>query len=430
MSTPKVVIIIILFVVIWVFRFQQFYHSHPPYHDGQQVSMTITLQQEPDFSYKGQKFSIKTPTNQLIAVTAGTFPRYHYGQVITIRGKLKAFTFPDGQTILTLYQPEISLQQEADNPLAAVANAIRLHTRTLYKNVLPPVSASLLMGMIFGANEKFPDDFRQALQTTGVLHVIAASGMNVTFISAALLFTLGLFLKRRVALIFGCLGIIFYVFLVGFQPSILRASIMGLLAFGASLLGRQHIGVVALLVSGYLLLLWQPNFLLDVGFQLSFMATAGIMFLKPLLDEPLLKFGKVGEMGGETVTTTLAAQLGTLPILLSVFGQFGIVSVLVNGLVLWTIPFIMVFGSLAAIAGLLSTPLGQLFLYPAYAFLYFFEIVVSFFCKSNLVIHSPVLPPAIWIGYYFLLASWVFFQKKKMQLKTDPNTHRSLLPDV
>jgi competence protein ComEC len=87
------------------------------------------------------------------------------------------------------------------------------------------------MGMVFGANEKFPSDFRQALQTIGVLHVIAASGMNVTFVSAALLYTLGLFLKRRTALVFGMAGIVFYVFLVGFQPSILRASIMGILAF-------------------------------------------------------------------------------------------------------------------------------------------------------------------------------------------------------
>src|SRR6185312_6794584 len=125
----------------------------------------------------------------------------------------------------------------------------------------------------------------------GVLHVIAASGMNVTFVSAALLFSLGLFLNRRNALLFGSLGIIFYLFLVGLQPSILRASIMGLLAFGAGLLGRQHIGIFALFVSGYVLLLWQPNFLFDVGFQLSFMATCGIMFMKPLLDHWLAKLG-------------------------------------------------------------------------------------------------------------------------------------------
>jgi len=149
--------------------------------------------------------------------------------VVVIHGELKAYTFPDGQTIFTLYNPTISLKKDADNPIAAVANVIRSRTNVLYNEVLPQVPASLLMGMVFGVNEKFPNDFRQALQTTGVLHVIAASGMNVTFVSSALLYTLGLFLNRRSALLFGIVGIIFYVFLVGFQPSILRASIMGFL---------------------------------------------------------------------------------------------------------------------------------------------------------------------------------------------------------
>jgi competence protein ComEC len=430
MSIIKVSLLSFLLLVLLLFRFQQFYHTHPSYYDGQRVILTTTLQAEPTTTYKGQKFSIKTQTNQLIAVTTAVIPRYHFGQVISVSGKLKAYTFPDGQTILTMYRPNITLKKEAASPIAGVANLIRARTLLLYQKTLPPVSASLLMGMIFGANEPFPADFRQALQTTGVLHVIAASGMNVTFVSAALLFTCGLFLKRRLALMVGVLGIIFYVFLVGFQPSILRAGIMGLLAFGAALLGRQHFGVIALLVSGYLLLLWQPNYLLDVGFQLSFMATLGILFLKPLLDQPLEKLGKLGELGGETVTTTVAAQLGTLPILLSVFGQFGLLSILVNAIVLWTIPYIMVIGSIAAIIGLLFPWLGQLLLYPANPFLFYFESLVTFFGKSGWVIHSGPLPPAVWIGYYLLLGSLVLLQKKKLQLKTDPNARKSFLSDI
>lgn len=423
MSYRKLFVIIFILLLVLIFRFHGFYQANPPYHAGQQVILTTTLQQEPALSYKGQKFSIKTPTNQFISISTDTYPRYHFGQVVTVTGRLRAYTFPDGQTILTLYRPTIILKKYADNPVAAIANGIRARTRSLYTHVLPPVSASLLMGMIFGANEKFPQDFRQALQTTGVLHVIAASGMNVTFISAALLFSLGLFMKRRMTIVIGGLGIIFYVFLVGFQPSILRASIMGLLAFGAAILGRQHIAIFGLLVSGYLLLLWHPNYLFDVGFQLSFLAIMGIMFLKPLLDRPLGKAGRLGKFGGETVTTTLAAQLGTLPVLLSVFGQFGILSIFVNTIVLWTIPYIMLFGSIAAITGLLFPFVGQLFLYPAYPFLIYFESVVAFFGKSSLVLHSNPLPPAVWIGYYFILGSWVLLNKKHMLLRTDPLAH-------
>ncbi|MGH9856634.1 MAG: ComEC/Rec2 family competence protein, partial [Acidobacteriota bacterium] len=318
--------------------------------------------------------------------------------MLDISGKLDAKQVSEERTIYLLYQPKILVQKEAANSVAALAQHIRQRTKALYESALPPVSSSLLMGMVFGAREQFPDDFWNALQTTGVLHVIAASGMNVTFVSAALLFTLGAFLKRQLALVIGCLGIIFYVFLVGFEPSILRASLMGLLAFGASLLGKQYFAVFAVLVSGYVLLLWQPGFLFDVGFQLSFLATLGILFLKPIFDRRLGKFGVLGE----SFTTTLAAQLGTLPILLGVFGQFGLLSLLVNALVLWTIPVIMFFGSLGAIFGLVFVPLGKLFLFVSLPFLLFFETVVAFFGGIDWVLHISELPLAFWIGYYCL----------------------------
>ena len=164
------------------------------------MSITTTLQSEPPASYTSQKFSIKTSTNQRISVNAQPAPVYHYGQIVTVQGRLTAHTFPDGLTIFSLYHPQITLEKDANNPIAAVANAIRSHTRSMYQAVLPQTSASLLMGMVFGANEQFPGDFRQALQTTGVLHVIAASGMNVTFVSAALLYTLVYFSEDELLL--------------------------------------------------------------------------------------------------------------------------------------------------------------------------------------------------------------------------------------
>lgn len=415
MSKKSITIISLILFVFLVFRFIQFYEQNPPYHDGEHVLMTTTLQAEPTMGSGGQKFTIQTPTNQLISVTTDAKPLYHYGQVLQISGKLQAHTFQDGQTILSLYHPDIILQRQTDNAIAAIADAIKSHTETVYTAALPEIPANLLMGIVFGAKEQFPSNFWSDLQATGVLHVIAASGMNVTFVSAALLYTLGLFLRRQTALVIGSLGIIFYIFLVGFQPSILRASIMGLLAFGAGILGRQYIATVSIFVSGYLLLLWQPSYLFNTGFQLSFLATLGIMFLKPLLDEPLEGLGVLGELGGESFTTTLAAELGTLPILLGVFGQIGLLSVLVNALVLWTIPILMIFGSIAAVVGLISPFFGELFLYPILPLLVYFQSVVSYFGQSNWVVHVASLPFVLWIGYYCLLAALVFFQKKKVK---------------
>lgn len=405
MSFIKLSIICIILFAVLVFRFIQFYHSNPSYHDGEDVVLTTTLQEEPTQSSGGQKFTIKTPINQLISVTADADPQLHYGQVITVSGRLQEHIFQDGTTILSFYHPTIVLEKQSDNPISALANDIKSNTEKVYNNALPEIPASLLMGIVFGAKEQFPSNFWADLQATGVLHVIAASGMNVTFVSAFLLYTLGLFLPRKTALILGILGIIFYIFLVGFQASILRASIMGVLAFGAGIFGRQNLAILSILLSGYVLLLWQPSFLFDVGFQLSFMATLGIMFLKPLI--PL-----EDNFVTESFTTTLTAQLGTLPILLGVFGQIGLLSILVNALVLWTIPLLMIFGSIAAIVGLFFPFLGQFLLYPILPFLVYFQSVVSYFGQSGWVIHAGNVPVVIWIGYYCLLAAWVLSKKK------------------
>ncbi|HSX08594.1 MAG TPA: ComEC/Rec2 family competence protein [Candidatus Saccharimonadales bacterium] len=420
MSKVALVIISIFLLGGLLFRFFQFYHSNPTYHDGEEVSLVTTLQAEPLASSGGQKFSFRTPVGQLISVTADADPQLHYGQIVTISGRLQSHSFEDGTSILSLYHPMIVVKKASTDPLSAFAHVIKSRTETLYNKALPQIPASLLMGIVFGSKEQFPANFWGDLQATGVLHVIAASGMNVTFVSAAMLYTLGFFFRRQTALIIGSLGIIFYIFLVGFQASILRASIMGLLAFGAGLLGRQHMAAIALVISGYVLLLWQPSFLFDVGFELSFMATLGILFLKPLIPLP-------DNFITESFTTTLAAQLGTLPILLGVFGQIGLLSVLVNALVLWTVPLLMIFGSVAALVGLAVPVVGELLVYPVLPFLVYFQSVVSYFGQSDWVFHVTDVSPIVWIGYYSLLIAWVFLKKKKIVLRSDPLSPKSVL---
>lgn len=409
--------VIILFAILCL-RFSTFFQDKPHYQDGQTVIVESVLQEEPELSNRGQRFSVKDAYNQTVYVTAEAFPRLEYGQVLRIEGELQERELEDGRILYSLYYPEIAVQQQEANFVAGWANMIRERSKTVFESVLPPISASLLMGIVFGAKGKFPDDFFDALQVTGVLHVIAASGMNVTFVSAALLFGLGYFMRRQYALIAGCFGIIFYIFLVGFEPSIVRASIMGVLAFGASLFGRQHIAAYALLVSAYVMLLVQPGFLFDLGFQLSFLATLGIIFIKPLI--PVRQ-----SFISESFSTTLAAQIGTLPLLLGTFGQFGLLSLLVNALVLWVVPIVMFFGSAAALFGLVFAPLAQLLLYLALPFLLFFEYCVSFFGQSNLVIALDGLPVFVWIGYYLSMAAIVIRMKPRLY-----EQQKSLLSDL
>lgn len=413
------IFIVILSLSVLGWRFDGFFQEKPVYKDGQPLILKTALQMEPELSNTGQKFAITDAYNQTIYINAESFPRLHYGEVVLVAGNLQEKQLDDGRIIFSMYYPQIRVEANASDFVSGWAKTIRERSKTLFANTLPPVSASLLMGIVFGAKESFPDTFFEALQTTGVLHVIAASGMNVTFIAAAILFGLGAFMRRQFALILGCFVIFFYVFLVGFEPSIIRAALMAVLAFGASLFGRQHIAAFAILVSAYIMLLYQPGFLFDLGFQLSFLATLGIIFIKPLLSTSR-------NFLAETISTTLAAQLGTLPILIGVFGKFGLLSLLVNALVLWMVPLMMLLGSLAAILGFVFTPLSEMLLFLCLPLLVFFEFVVSLFGSSGWLITLPPMPIVIWIGYYCLLIAWILLKKPKLQ--SEQNT--SLFSDL
>ncbi len=248
------------------------------------------------------------------------------------------------------------------------------------------------------------------------MHVIAASGMNVTFVAGALIYVIGSILKRQFAIVIAGFGIVFYMFLAGFEPSIVRAGIMAILAFGAGLIGKQYWGLFSLLSALYAMLLHSPRLLFDVGFQLSFLATLGILIIKPMLGG-LWRFTKLGWLG-EDIGTTVAAQIAVFPVLMSVFGKTGILSILVNGLVLWTVPFLMTFGALALITE--SIPLiGQMFLYLCLPFLLFFEWVVNFFGSLGWVWEVEEFSWQLSAGYYLILIAIILLFKKKSKIRNN-----------
>jgi len=145
------------------------------------------------------------------------------------------------------------------------------------------------------------------------------------------------------------------------------------------------------------MLFFSPLLLIDVGFQLSVAATLGILFIKPLLPKHMVL---------EDFSTTIAAQLATIPILLTSFGQYAMLSILVNLLILWTIPVIMVLGGIGAICAFFFPFLGQLFIQASYPLLWYIEKVVTVGAVYGWGIHLSI-PWSFVLGYYFLLVSVV-----------------------
>jgi hypothetical protein len=121
----------------------------------------------------------------------------------------------------------------------------------------------------------------------------------------------------------------------------------------------------------------------------------------------------------DDIMTSLAAQITTVPILLGVFGSYGLLSLVVNALILWTVPILMALGSLAIGLGFFFAPLGKLFLFLSYPFLWFFESIILLFGDAGWVLQIPEVSIAVWIGYYVMLAALVLVHKKKVMEKRD-----------
>lgn len=406
----KILKICAVLILLLFLRFFFYYQNQPRLEDGQEIEFETTLLSEPQIVGSTQRL-IANQNGRQIFITLPRFPEFHYGQTLHISGSLKKRLLTNGKTILTMSFPKVEPVKKGKNPLLALTSFIRQRVILLFEKTLSPNSSSLLLGIVFGIREGMEKSFSNDLRLSGVLHVVAASGMNVTIVGGFLSSLFGSVLRRQIALLLSIFGIFFYALLAGLEPSILRASMMGSLAFGAQILGRQNLAIYALFLAGYLMLFVSPSVIFDIGFQLSFLATLGLLLLKPAF------FRKA--IITDDLATTVSAQAATLPILLSNFGTYSLWSVLINGLILWTIPILMIIGGVGAMFGLLFEPLGQFILYLALPFLLFFEMIVRASSKWGGVVGIESLPWQIAVGYYFILVAVLMLRKVQKKSSKD-----------
>lgn len=408
----------LLLITLLLFRFYIYYQNISNYTNGQKVSFHAMLFTEPQVvgtAQRVQRFTVTGQGGERIFVTIPRYPQFHYADTVRIVGAIKHQVLTNEKIIATMQFPKIEAVKKDKNVVLAVTSFVRQKVILLFEKTLSSTSSSLLLGIVFGIKQNLPKEFNDSLRVTGVLHVIAASGMNVTLVGGFLSSFFMLFFKRQVALVCSILGIAFYAFLAGLEPSILRASLMGGIVFTSQILGRQNLPVYALALAGFGMLFVSPPLLEDIGFQLSFLATLGILYIKQVIEKPLVHSLVLNTSFVKSdVTTTLSAQIATLPILLSNFGQYSLISILVNGLLLWTIPTIMILGGIGAVAGMVFEPIGKLFLYLCLPFLWYFEKVVVFFAGLTEPIVIEEFPLSLVVGYYCILLSVILFLRKRL----------------
>lgn len=257
---------------------------------------------------------------------------------------------------------------------------------------LPEPHASLLAGMIFGAKySKLPEELYSALIRTGTLHVVALSGTNVTIL-VRLVEKLTIAASRKKAFLLTIGLICGFVLLVGFDPPIVRAAIMGGIAAVGDFAGKRKYGILSLLFAAGLMLLIWPEWLFSLSFQLSFLATLGIILFDFKEGKKTIETEKIGVIreiyikAGRTFTenlrTTLAAQIFITPLLIYNFGRLSLIAPLSNALSLWSVEFITVAGIAVSLGGLVWAPAGRVIGWVSWVFLEYFILVVNLTNKA------------------------------------------------
>ncbi len=193
--------------------------------------------------------------------------------------------------------------------------------------------AGLLKGILLGEKRGVPDDVRTAFTRAGVNHVLAVSGLHVGLIAAVVFFGLGAVGCGRTTTAWSTVcAVLLYALVTGLPPSVVRASMMCAITIWGRLGNTQGEGLNSLGLAGFLILIFRPQDLFDVGFQLSFAATAGILVLyRPIRAWlPAGRAGGVGQWVWTPLAVSVAAQVATLPLVLTYFGLLSVVSVIAN----------------------------------------------------------------------------------------------------
>lgn len=333
----------------------------------------------------------------LVLVSTPRYPQRQYGDRVRVEGKLETpqdllgFSYRDYLARRNIHSVMWSahvehLAENQANPLMYHLLAFKQRARESIAGLLPEPQAALLSGILLGVESGIPDELMDSFSATGTTHIIAISGFNVTILAGIFTGLAQQVFDRRRAVWAAVAAIVVYTLFVGASAAVVRAALMGLLYLFGRYLGRPSYAPVSLAAAVIGMTAWNPHVLWDLGFLLSFAATAGLM----LYTEPLERacagaagwFTSVDRAEGiaramsDIFLVTVAAQITTAPLLVASFGQLSLVTLLTNALILPVQAYVMITGGIAALAGLILRPAGRLLGWVAWVFLtYTIEMV-------------------------------------------------------
>lgn len=301
-----------------------------------------------------------------------------------------------------------------------VARDIRDWFANKIRSVISEPAASLGIGFLVGQRSTLPEDLSKSLQILGLTHIVVASGYNLTILVrlARRLFSK---ISKYLATSFALGLMVFFIFMIGFGPSMIRAGIITTLSLLAWYFGRSINPVILLAFAGAITSLFNPSYIWgDIGWYLSFLAFAGVIILSPLLLAYFFEKEKPSTIL-QIASETTSAQIMTLPIIALSFGQISILAIPANAIILPFIPFTMLFTFLAGIFAIILPGLAILFAWPTHVVLSSM-IKVSEYLSNLSFAQRDINLDLIQIALYYVFVIFIIFwlkSKTKHSFKND-----------
>ncbi|MFH1218467.1 MAG: ComEC/Rec2 family competence protein [Candidatus Peregrinibacteria bacterium] len=379
---------------------------------GEGVEFEGCIVAEVDVRTDMVKYTVWSDEYGRVLVNGNRYPVYEYGDCLRVWGELEIGGEIDGFSYdkylsrygvsYVIYRAGVERVISDGGGVYGVLYWVKGWFEGRIEKVFAEPHGSFMAGLLLGSRKGIPDNLMESFNRTGLTHIIAISGYNITIVIVVVSGMFG-FLSRKWKVVACGVFIILFVLLVGASAAVVRAAIMGVISLMALFYGRQYYVFISLFAAGFLMNLWNPKILVyDVGFQLSFLATLGIVVFAEELGK---KFERVSGLFGirEALVMTFAVQVLALPLIVLNFGRLSLISPLANVFVLPFIPFAMLFGFLGVLG-------GKIFGFFGYLILEFIIFVVNLFSKiewASLRIE--------WFSWWMfaLYYLWIFGRVKK-----------------
>ena len=406
----------------------------------QRVALVGIVADEPEQKENYVRFVLETENKSKILIYVQSYPNYQYGDKLKISGILKkpenfnnkmlpnssssinSVTFFDWPAYLAkdgIYYEMFYPQTEflsAGNGFWLKEKLFDLKAEFLsaIAKVVPEPHSAFLGGITVGARESLPESLQEKFRQTGIAHVVALSGYNITIVAEAIMLFFS-FLPQYLAIGGGVMGVILFAIMTGASATVLRASIMALLALTARATGRIYTVSWALFLAGFFMVLQNPKILrFDTSFQLSFLATLGLIYLSPIIKNKLRFITNKFNLR-EIFSATVSAQIAVLPLLVYKTGLFSVVGLPVNFLILPFIPLTMFFGFATGIFGMFNTLISLPFAWASYGLLQYELFIVGIFAKLPFVAVNISGFSEVFLVLSYAAIFWIIFHLRKKE---------------